>query len=204
MTVTRTSSARSRGSGKSSSRGRRKSVIRLGTATHSAPYSVRGTPSYRPYSISSWASSFSIRCRGVGSSSITIATSASASRNGDGIAASDRSTRRSNPTCCAGWRGPAADLAPRRRFGIAAYRTSVASPSEPSIALEGEPAGFVVLVEPGDRIHFLDWGGDGRPPVVLVHVLSATSLVWWPVARRLVARRRVVAMDLRGHGLSDA
>jgi pimeloyl-ACP methyl ester carboxylesterase len=80
----------------------------------------------------------------------------------------------------------------------------VASPLEPSIALEDEPAGFVVLVEPGDRIHFLDWGGDGEPPIVLVHGLSGTSLVWTPVARRLVARRRVVAMDLRGHGLSDA
>jgi pimeloyl-ACP methyl ester carboxylesterase len=67
-----------------------------------------------------------------------------------------------------------------------------------------EPAGFVVLVEPGDRIHFLDWGGDGGPPVVLIHGLAASAWVWAPVARRLIARRAVVAMDLRGHGLSDA
>ena len=80
----------------------------------------------------------------------------------------------------------------------------MASPPEPPIALEDEPAGFVVVVEPGDRIHFVDWGGDGRLPVVLVHGLSGTSLVWSPVARRLVARCHVVAMDLRGHGLSDA
>jgi pimeloyl-ACP methyl ester carboxylesterase len=76
----------------------------------------------------------------------------------------------------------------------------VPSPTDPA----GEPAGFVVLVEPGDRIHFLDWGGDGEPGIVLVHGLAASGLVWAPVARRLVARRRVVAMDLRGHGLSDA
>jgi pimeloyl-ACP methyl ester carboxylesterase len=68
-----------------------------------------------------------------------------------------------------------------------------------------EPAGFVVEVAPGDRIHFLDWGGpDGGPGVLLIHGLSNTAWSWTPVARRLRAARRVVAMDLRGHGLSDA
>jgi pimeloyl-ACP methyl ester carboxylesterase len=68
----------------------------------------------------------------------------------------------------------------------------------------GEPAGFVVLVEPGDRIHFLDWGGAGAPALVLIHGLAGSSQVWAPIARRAAARRWVVAMDLRGHGLSDA
>lgn len=68
----------------------------------------------------------------------------------------------------------------------------------------GEPPGYVVVVEPGDRIHFLDWGGEGEPGVVLVHGLAASAWVWAPVARRLIAVRRTVAMDLRGHGLSDA
>lgn len=79
-----------------------------------------------------------------------------------------------------------------------------------------EPAGFVVVVEPGDRIHFLDWGGGsgaealdgpgdpGDPGVLLIHGLSNTAWSWAPVARRVRAIRRVVAMDLRGHGLSDA
>ena len=67
-----------------------------------------------------------------------------------------------------------------------------------------EPAGFVVEVAPGDRIHFLDWGSEGRPGVLLIHGLSNTAWSWTPVARRLRSRRRVVAMDLRGHGLSDA
>jgi len=70
------------------------------------------------------------------------------------------------------------------------------------------PAGFVVTVEPGDRLHFLDWGGaapPGRPGVLLIHGLAQTAWTWAPVARRLVAAgARVVAMDLRGHGLSDA
>jgi pimeloyl-ACP methyl ester carboxylesterase len=82
---------------------------------------------------------------------------------------------------------------------MAAYRRRVSSPPTPT-----EPAGFVVLVDPGDRIHFLDWGGSGGPAVVLVHGLAGSGLVWAPVARRIVAVRQTVAMDLRGHGLSDA
>ncbi|MGH2474993.1 MAG: alpha/beta fold hydrolase, partial [Candidatus Limnocylindrales bacterium] len=73
-----------------------------------------------------------------------------------------------------------------------------------------EPDGFVVVVEPSDRIHFLDWGGPttpDRPGVVAVHGLGQTAWIWIPVARRLGGSRgtiRFVAMDLRGHGLSDA
>ncbi len=72
-----------------------------------------------------------------------------------------------------------------------------------------EPQGFLVEIVPGERIHFLDWGGPepGRPPawpVLLVHGLSATAWSWTPVARRLRRASRTVAVDLRGHGLSDA
>lgn len=70
-----------------------------------------------------------------------------------------------------------------------------------------EPDGFVVVVDPGDRIHFLDWdgvGGAADPGVLLIHGLSNTASSWTPVARRLRTIRHVVAMDLRGHGLSDA
>src|SRR6185295_6389070 len=91
---------------------------------------------------------------------------------------------------------------------MAAYRSEVMR-SEDLAAGEGgdldvEPGGFVVLVEPGDRIHFLDWGGPGRPGIVLVHGLAGSAWAWTPVARRLREARRTVAMDLRGHGLSDA
>ena len=77
-----------------------------------------------------------------------------------------------------------------------------------------EPDGFVVLVDPGDRIHFLDWGtvrpdppeaGEDLPGVLLVHGLSQTAWTWTPVARRLRSGTvPTVALDLRGHGLSDA
>lgn len=68
-----------------------------------------------------------------------------------------------------------------------------------------EPDGFVVEVSPGERIHFLDWGGPARTTgVLLIHGLSNTAWSWAPVARRVRASCRVVALDLRGHGLSDA
>jgi len=67
-----------------------------------------------------------------------------------------------------------------------------------------EPPGYVVVSAAGDRIHFLDFGGSGVPGVLLVHGLSGSAWGWAPVARRLVTERRTAAMDLRGHGLSDA
>jgi pimeloyl-ACP methyl ester carboxylesterase len=73
-----------------------------------------------------------------------------------------------------------------------------------------EPQGFIVTADSGDRIHFLDWGGPTDPDptpshgVLLIHGLSTTAWTWTPVARRLRGVRHVVAMDLRGHGLSDA
>jgi pimeloyl-ACP methyl ester carboxylesterase len=80
--------------------------------------------------------------------------------------------------------------------------------SVPPPDLAAEPDGFVVEVGMGDRIHFLDWGGPlpvgSTPGVLLIHGSSNTAWSWAPVARRLRAVRRVVAMDLRGHGLSDA
>lgn len=73
-----------------------------------------------------------------------------------------------------------------------------------------EPTGYVVVADSGDRIHFLDWGGPAgsgspdTPGVVLVHGLSNTAWSWAPVARRVALERRTIAMDLRGHGLSDS
>jgi len=83
---------------------------------------------------------------------------------------------------------------------MAAYRSDVTSGDDEAF----EPAGYVVLVEPGDRIHFLDWAGDQRPGVVLIHGLAGSAWAWAVVARQLRMSRQTVAMDLRGHGLSDA
>ena len=67
-----------------------------------------------------------------------------------------------------------------------------------------EPIGYLVVSDSGDRIHYLDWDGAATPGVVLVHGLGASAWAWTSVARRLARARRTIAMDLRGHGLSDA
>jgi pimeloyl-ACP methyl ester carboxylesterase len=55
----------------------------------------------------------------------------------------------------------------------------------------------------GVRLHARDWGGSGRP-VLLLHGLASNARIWDGVAPRLVgAGLRVVALDLRGHGASD-
>ncbi len=92
-----------------------------------------------------------------------------------------------------------------------------------AIDVAAEPEGFLVAMDGGVRIHFLDWGGppepdateaDGSgvpkagpgpvPGILLIHGLARTAWSWSPVARRLRTSAHVAAMDLRGHGLSDA
>ncbi|MGW2816391.1 alpha/beta fold hydrolase [Streptomyces sp. NPDC001415] len=46
-------------------------------------------------------------------------------------------------------------------------------------------------------------GAESAPPVVLVHGRGGDSRDWAEIAGRLAATRRVYAVDLRGHGLSD-
>lgn len=60
--------------------------------------------------------------------------------------------------------------------------------------------GFVDLR--GLRFHYRDWGGRGTP-VVLLHGLASNARIWDLTAPLLARRFRVVALDQRGHGLSD-
>ncbi|MET0771574.1 MAG: alpha/beta hydrolase [Candidatus Limnocylindrales bacterium] len=71
------------------------------------------------------------------------------------------------------------------------------------------PESMVVRVGTGERIHYLDWGapasaaGNDAPVLALVHGIALTAWSWAPVARRLCDTFRVLAIDLRGHGLSE-
>lgn len=68
-----------------------------------------------------------------------------------------------------------------------------------------EPESLVVTMDTGDRLHYLDWSGDGAlPPLLLIHGLASTAWAWAPIARRLRSATRVLALDLRGHGLSES
>lgn len=92
--------------------------------------------------------------------------------------------------------------------GLAPFEPGASPSPDPAV----EPAGFVVAADDGTRIHFLDWGGGPgertRPAsvagVLLLPGLASTAWSWAAVARRLAGSARVIAMDLRGHGLSDA
>lgn len=46
------------------------------------------------------------------------------------------------------------------------------------------------------------WGDPGRPPVLLVHGVTASSAIWWRVGPALAValERRIVAVDQAGHG----
>jgi esterase len=54
----------------------------------------------------------------------------------------------------------------------------------------------------GLSFHYIDWGGDG-PPLVMLHGLSGHARTWDHTAAALSDRYRVLALDQRGHGDSD-
>lgn len=67
-------------------------------------------------------------------------------------------------------------------------------------AADEQPAEHRVQV--GDlSITYFDWPGEGRP-IVLAHATGFHARTWDSLAR-LLGGRRVVAIDLRGHGRSD-
>jgi pimeloyl-ACP methyl ester carboxylesterase len=55
----------------------------------------------------------------------------------------------------------------------------------------------------GLRFHLIDWGGPPDRSIVLLHGLASQAHIWDRVAPRLAASARVVALDQRGHGLTD-
>jgi esterase len=54
----------------------------------------------------------------------------------------------------------------------------------------------------GLKFHYLDWGGEG-PPLVMLHGLSGHARTWDHTAAGLGDRYRVFALDQRGHGDSE-
>ena len=60
-----------------------------------------------------------------------------------------------------------------------------------------------VFIEGGaGRIHAVDFGGEGVP-LVCLHGVTGHAWMWHDVVHSLAGRRRVVAIDLRGHGDSQ-
>lgn len=63
------------------------------------------------------------------------------------------------------------------------------------------PAGKSCTVDVDGPVHYVDYGGEG-PPLLLIHGLGGSHLNWILVANRLAEGHRVVAVDLPGFGLS--
>jgi pimeloyl-ACP methyl ester carboxylesterase len=54
----------------------------------------------------------------------------------------------------------------------------------------------------GLSLHYLDFGGPGRP-LLFLHATGFHARLWMPYARRFAPGRRVLCLDQRGHGESD-
>jgi esterase len=55
----------------------------------------------------------------------------------------------------------------------------------------------------GLRIHYVDWGGADKPPLILIHGLDRVARTFDHLAPHFMSRFRVIAIDMRGHGDSD-
>jgi pimeloyl-ACP methyl ester carboxylesterase len=55
----------------------------------------------------------------------------------------------------------------------------------------------------GLNLHYLDWGNEGQPPMVLLHGLRGHAHSWDDVAAAFCSTYHVLALDQRGRGESD-
>jgi esterase len=59
------------------------------------------------------------------------------------------------------------------------------------------------LVVNGLRLHLIDWGGEGRTPLLLLHGFTGHAHAWDTLSIPLQPHFHVYALDQRGHGDSD-
>ena len=70
------------------------------------------------------------------------------------------------------------------------------------MAIPAAPHDHSLAVD-GLTFHYVSWGLESAPPVVLLHGLTGHARSWDALARALAPRFRVIAVDQRGHGDSD-
>ena len=64
------------------------------------------------------------------------------------------------------------------------------------------PEGKFILLD-GLRFHYLDWGGEG-PPLVCLHGAGGNASNWAVLAEGLGQHVRVLGLDMRSHGDTEA
>ncbi len=52
----------------------------------------------------------------------------------------------------------------------------------------------------GLRLHYLDFGGAGKPTLLCLHGLNGNAHAFDHIAWNLATSHHVLALDLRGHG----
>jgi non-heme chloroperoxidase len=70
----------------------------------------------------------------------------------------------------------------------------------------GRTAGTIhtVIGGAGQALHVREWGPTDAPPILMIHGWSGNHMCWdRQVGSSLAAKFRLVALDLRGHGMSD-
>ena len=59
------------------------------------------------------------------------------------------------------------------------------------------------ILNRGRKVHYLDWGVEGKPVFIMLHALGKSAHSYDHIAPLLTDDYRVIAMDMRGHGDSD-
>jgi pimeloyl-ACP methyl ester carboxylesterase len=59
------------------------------------------------------------------------------------------------------------------------------------------------FISQGLKLHYVDWGNEGAPCLLLIHGIRDHARSWDWVARALRGKWRIIAPDLRGHGDSQ-
>jgi pimeloyl-ACP methyl ester carboxylesterase len=82
--------------------------------------------------------------------------------------------------------------------------TAANLPPAVAAALAAPPPGTPEDVDvEGTAWPMVAWGEPGNPPVLLVHGVTSNARIWWRVGPALAAAaRRIVAVDMPGHGRS--
>ena len=75
-------------------------------------------------------------------------------------------------------------------------------PAEPELSVPDDVAHRVLAMRDGGESHLVETGAG--PAIVLLHGANLSAEVWSYQLRDLAGSHRVVALDLRGHGLSSA
>ena len=71
--------------------------------------------------------------------------------------------------------------------------------AKPAAAGDVEPTSRT-YVSQGLKLHYLDWGNEGAPVLILIHGTRDHARAWDWTARALRDRCHVIVPDLRGHG----